>query len=74
MDELKQELKREARRHSNKLISKMEQVIDVPLMVQDSIHQEVLYATMDGYRTTMKITRNGESENDNEENHPTGNR
>ena len=73
MEYLKEELKRDARRHSNKLIAKMEQIIDVPVMVQDSIHQEILYATMDGYRTTMKLTRNGETENDNTQER-TGNR
>lgn len=60
MDELKQDLKREARRHSNKLIKKIMQVIpDLPEIVVDSIHQETLYATMDGYRVTAKANRNG---------------
>ena len=68
MDELKLELKREARRHSSKLIKKMKQVITVPSLVEDSIHQEVLYATMDGYRATMKTTRNGETNENNERN------
>ena len=70
MDELKEELKREARRHSTKLIKKIGQVLDLPVLIKDSIHQEILYATMDGYRTTMRLTRNGEIEDDR---HDTGN-
>jgi len=64
MDELKQELKREARRHSNKLIKKIGQVLDLPDLVQDSIHQEVVFATMDGMRMTLKINRKGDTEHD----------
>jgi len=64
MEELKLELKREARRHSNKLIKKITQVIDIPDIISDSIHQEILYATMDGYRATMKSNRNGSSKNE----------
>jgi len=64
MDELKQELKREARRHSNKLIKKIGQVLDLPDLVQDSIHQEVVFATMDGMRMTLKINRKGDPEHD----------
>jgi len=64
MVELKKQLNRDARRHSNKLIDKLSQVIDMPDMAIDSIHQELLYATMDGYRTTMKQTRNGDLKND----------
>lgn len=60
MLELKEQLKIEARRHSNKLIKKIDEVSKLPAIAKDSIHQEVLYATMDGYRTTMKLTRNGE--------------
>jgi len=62
MDELKQELKSSARRHSNKLIKKIIQVYpELPEMAIDSIHQETLYATMDGYRETMKSVRNGDT-------------
>ena len=71
MDELKLELKRESRRHSNKLLKKMSDVIDVPELVQDRIHQEMLYAVLDGYRMTMKHNRNGEL---NEEHEQRGNR
>ncbi len=67
MDELKEQLKRDARRHANKLIKKLSQVLDLPDLATDSIHQEFLYATMDGYRTTMKITRNGDMKHDAEE-------
>ena len=65
MDELKENLKREARRHSNKLVKKISQVIDVPELIADSIHQEVLYATMDGYRATVKTIRNGDKNEQN---------
>jgi hypothetical protein len=63
MVELKRNLKLDARRHSNKLVGKIRAVLpDFPEIAEDAIHQEVLYATMDGYRTTMQnITRNGEN-------------
>lgn len=64
MDELKQQIKRDSRRHSNKLIGKIKQVVDLPDMVEDRIHQEVLYASQDAYRTTMKLTRNGDMKHD----------
>jgi len=69
MVELKSQLKREARRHSNKMIKKLT-ASGIPLnpLAIDSIHQEFLYATMDGYRTTMKQNRNGDMQNDNTEN------
>ena len=68
MQELKEQLKSDARRHSNKLVKKISQVVKLPDIAADSIDQEVLYATLDGYRTTMKLTRNGEMQNDTEEN------
>jgi hypothetical protein len=60
MQELKEQLKREARRHSSKLIARLGEVVDLPSIAKDSIHQEVLYSTMDGYRATMKHNRNGD--------------
>lgn len=69
MEELKEQLKRDARRHSNKLIKRVKEVTpSLPMLAIDSIHQEILYATMDGYRTTMKQNRNGEIQNDNNDN------
>lgn len=67
MDELKRQLKSDARRHSSKLINKLAAVVELPELAIDAIHTEILYATMDGYRATMKLTRNGESENEQEE-------
>ena len=61
MDELKRQLKLEARRHSNKLVKKLKQVVELPDFVIDGVHQEVLFATMDGYRATMKHNRNGDT-------------
>jgi hypothetical protein len=62
---LKEQLKSEANRHSKKLISKLSQIVELPDCAKDSIRQEVLYSTMDGYRVTMK-NRNGGSVNDKE--------
>ena len=66
MDDLKSTLKQEARRHSKKLVKKICQVIDLPEIAIDGIHQEVLFATMDGYRATMKHNRNGDQHDTNE--------
>jgi len=54
----KLELKYSARRHSNRLIEKMSEIIDVPDIVKDAIRKEVEYATLDGYRITMKSIGN----------------
>ena len=61
MDDLKLELKREARRHSNKLIKKINAIIDLPELIEDRIHQEMHYTILDGYRAVMKATRNGDT-------------
>ena len=61
---MKDELKQSAVRHSHRLIDRISQVIDVPEIVADSIRREIEYATMDGYRITMRnATRNGGQEN-----------
>ena len=59
----KEELKQSGNRHARKLIAKLSEVIELPAMAQDSIRQECEYATMDGYRITMKSL--SEKENDN---------
>lgn len=65
MDELKRNLKQDARRHSNKLVGKILGILpDFPEIAADAIHQEVLYATLDGYRTTMKHQSEKETDND----------
>ena len=51
---MKEELKNSAKRHAHRLIKKMQELEDVPSVVQDSIRREMEYATMDGYRITMK--------------------
>jgi hypothetical protein len=64
MEELKSQIKRDSRRHSKKLITKLKQVVELPEIIEDRIHQEVLYASQDAYRTTMKRTRNGDMKHD----------
>lgn len=61
---MKTELKQSANRHARKLIQKLSQVLDLPDMAQDSIRQECEYATMDGYRITMKHNRKGDHNDD----------
>lgn len=56
---LKQELKSIAYRHSKKLLDKINPVIRLPDIVCESIQREIEYATLDGYRETMKYIRNG---------------
>ena len=51
---MKDELKNSAKRHAHRLILKMQEIADVPPVVQDSTRREMEYATMDGYRITMK--------------------
>jgi hypothetical protein len=51
---LKEELKQSANRHARKLTDKLLQVVALPDVAKDSIRQEMEYATMDGYRITMK--------------------
>ncbi len=51
---MKEELKQSANRHARKLTDKLMQVVDLPDVAKDSIRQEMEYATMDGYRITMK--------------------
>ena len=63
MDNLKEELKRESRRHSKKLIKHIDELIPLPELVKNQIHQEVLYAVLDGYRATAKALSNRNGEN-----------
>lgn len=70
--QMKEELKQSANRHARKLIDKLSQIIELPDVAKDSIRQEFDYATMDGYRITMKHNRNGENYAQGEES--TGNR
>ena len=60
---MKDELKNSAKRHAHRLIQKIQEVCDLPSVVQDSIRTEMEYATMDGHRITMKHTAK-ENEND----------
>jgi len=59
--DLKQELKSSAHRHTVKLLEKIEEIVDLPAIAKDAIRQELDYATMDGYRITMRSFRNGGS-------------
>lgn len=56
---MKDELKQSGHRHATKLIAKISEVITVPELVQDAIRKEMEYATLDGYRITMRHNRNG---------------
>lgn len=59
---MKLELKKNANRHAERLLSSMREVITVPKVVEDCIRREIEYATMDGYRITMRNEpRNGEN-------------
>lgn len=59
---MKDELKKSGYRHATRLIEKISEVVDLPSVVKDAIRQEMDYATMDGYRVTMKHIRNGEED------------
>lgn len=61
---MKTELKQSGYRHATKLIAKMSEIIDVPEIVKDAIRIEMEYATLDGYRITMRNTRNGDRNDD----------
>jgi len=61
---LKIELKQSGNRHARKLIKKLLTVIDLPELAHDSIRQEFEYATLDGYRLTMKHLSEMETDND----------
>jgi len=63
---MKIDLKQSGNRHARKLIKKLsEGGYDLPDLVHDSIRQEFEYATMDGYRITMRHQSETESDNDN---------
>jgi hypothetical protein len=64
---MKVELKQSSNRHSERLLADLREIMDIPKIAVDRIRREVEYATMDGYRITMK-SRNGDTENDNKEN------
>jgi type IV secretory pathway TrbF-like protein len=69
---MKDELKQSAFRHSDKLIEKIKQVVELPVIVKDAIKREMEYATMDGYRITARWlsenNRNGDMKNENMQN------
>lgn len=68
MVKLKKTLKQDARRHSSKLVGKILGILpDLPELAEDAIHQEILYATMDGYRKTMKYQSEKENQNGQDE-------
>jgi len=70
---MKDELKYSANRHARKLIKKLSAVLDLPDLAHDSIRQELEYATLDGYRITMKHTQS-EKETSNDDEEPNYNR
>ena len=62
---MKIDLKQSGNRHARRLIKKLSEIIDLPAVAQDSIRQECEYATMDGYRITMKHQSEKETDHDN---------
>jgi hypothetical protein len=65
---MKDKLKYSANRHARSLIKKLSSVMDLPEIAFDSIHKELEYGTMDGYRITMRhIKSEKETENDDDE-------
>lgn len=60
---MKEDLKRSAVRHSERLLSDLSEIMDIPNIAADRIRREIEYATMDGHRITMKSVKEG-SEND----------
>lgn len=63
---MKDELKHSANRHARRLIKKLSSVMDLPEIAVDSIHKELEYGTMDGYRITMRnLNSETETANDN---------
>ena len=61
ISDMKNELKQTANRHAIKLVRKLREVMTLPEIAEDSIRKELEYATLDGYRETMKyINRNGD--------------
>jgi|TARA_R100000049_G_C1899885_1_gene50269 hypothetical protein len=65
--DMKTELKHSSNRHSERLLADLGEIMDIPKIAVDRIRREVEYATMDGYRITMK-SRNGDTENEKETN------
>jgi len=63
---MKNELKQSANRHARKLIKKLA-VLGLPDLAHDSIRQELEYATMDGYRITMRHQSETETVNEQDE-------
>lgn len=63
---MKEELKRSGYRHGQRLIQKITEVVDIPSVIKDAILKEMEYATLDGYRITMKNNRNGEVDDNSE--------
>lgn len=69
MDELKIQIKRDSRRHSNKLIGKLNSAgVELNELIEDRIHQEVCYASLDAFRATMKFQSEKETYDDDYEN------
>jgi hypothetical protein len=61
---MKNELKKNATRHAERLLSAMREVITVPQVVEERIRREMEYAVLDGHRITMQnTTRNGDQLN-----------
>jgi len=65
---MKAELKQSGNRHARRLIKKLsEGGYNLPELVHDSIRQEFEYATLDGFRITMKHKTEKEMEDEENE-------
>jgi len=64
---MKDELKISGNRHARRLIAKLDEILDLPQVAYDSIRKELEYATMDGYRITMRHQSETETVNDNKD-------
>jgi hypothetical protein len=62
---MKQELEKSSNRHAERLLADLSEVMELPRIATERIRREINYATMDGYRITMKF-RNGGMEYDEE--------
>jgi len=60
MEEIKKEVRASSKNHARKLMKKLEQIMDLPDPAKDSIYKELEYASLDGYRITMRILNEDE--------------
>ena len=60
---MKDELKQSANRHTERLLGRISDVLEIPPIIAEAIRREIEYATMDGYRITARhLIRNGEKQ------------